>query len=98
MGVTVEVDNLEDLCGMMCDNRLPGRDGVTDQPIELTCDSFGEWLRQIKEENGYTYEYMAQKAGVSKYALHSYATRRRPPTLYSAERIVRAFGKRIVIV
>ena len=70
---------------------------MKDEPYELTCASFGDWLRNIKEENGYTYEYMAQKAGVSKYALHSYATRNRPPTLYSVERIVKAFGRHIEI-
>ena len=70
---------------------------MNDEPIELNCNTFGEWLRRLKEENGYTYEYMAQKAGISKYALHSYATRNRPPTLYSVERIVKAFGRHIEI-
>ena len=68
------------------------------KPTELTCETFGEWLRKLKEENGYTYEYMAQEAGISKYALHSYVTRHKPPTLYSVERIVKAFGKRIILM
>lgn len=97
MGVTVEVDNLEDLCGMMCDNRLPSGKRMKDEPIELTCDTFGKWLRKVKEDNGYTYEALAEKTGVSKFALHSYVTQRRPPTLYSVQRIVSALGKRIEI-
>ena len=70
---------------------------MKEDPIELTCETFGEWLRKLKAENGYTYEYMAMKAGVSKYALHSYATRNRPPTLHSVVQIVKAFGRKIEI-
>ena len=70
---------------------------MADEPIELNSETFGAWLRKIKAENGYTYEYMAMKAGVSKYALHSYATRNRPPTLHSVVQIVKAFGRRVEI-
>ena len=70
---------------------------VNSDSIELTCDTFGEWLRNIKEENGYTYEYMSHKTGLSKFALQRYITRHLPPSLDSVERIVKAFGKHIEI-
>ena len=66
-------------------------------PVLLTCDTFGEWLRGIKEDNGYTYEYMAQKTGLSTFALQRYITRHLPPSLDSVEKVVKAFGKHIEI-
>ena len=70
---------------------------MNDESIELTADTFGEWLRSIKEENGYTYDYMAHKTGMSEFALQRYITRHLPPSLDSVERIVKAFGRRIEI-
>lgn len=67
------------------------------KPFILTCDTFGEWLRSIKEEHGYTYEYMAQKTGLSTFALQRYITRHLPPSLDSVEKVVEAFGRHIYI-
>ena len=67
------------------------------KPFILTCDTFGEWLRSIKEEHGYTYEYMSYKTGLSKFALQRYITRHLPPSLDSVEKAVKAFGSHIEI-
>lgn len=71
---------------------------TSNEPIELTCDSFGEWVRKIKEDNGYTYEYMAYKTGMSEFALQRYITRHLPPSFDSVERIAKAFGMKVMLV
>lgn len=70
---------------------------MNDQPFELNCDTFGDFVRQIKEEHGFTIEGLAMKTGLSPYAISSYISRHKPPSLYSVERIVHAFGMKIEI-
>ena len=67
------------------------------ETVELTCESFCDWLKKIKEKNGYTYEYMSNRTGMSEFALQRYITRHLPPSLDSVVRIVKAFGGRIEI-
>lgn len=65
---------------------------------ELNHDTFGEWLKEVKEQNGYTLAQMAQIAGVSYYSIQKYVTEHMPPTLDSVMRITKTFGKRIVLM
>lgn len=66
--------------------------------VDLDNDTFGEWLKSVKEQNGYTLKQMAQIAGVSYYSIQKYVTEHMPPTLDSVMRITKAFGKRIIIM
>ena len=68
------------------------------ETIELTCETFCDWVRRLKEEGGYTIKAFAAKTGMSTYAISRYIERNLPPSLYSAERIARAFGKKIMVV
>lgn len=72
--------------------------GEINNAAELTNDTFGEWLKEVKEQNGYTLAQMAQIAGVSYYSIQKYITEHMPPTLDSVMRITKAFGKRIIIM
>ena len=65
--------------------------------VELTNDTFGEWLKEVKKKNGYTLKQMAEIAGVSYYSIQKYVTEHMPPSLDSVMRITKAFGKRITI-
>lgn len=66
--------------------------------VELSNDTFGEWLKEVKEQNGYTLKQMAEIAGVSYYAIQKYITEHMPQTLDSVMKITKAFGKRIIIM
>ena len=67
------------------------------ETIELNRDTFGEWLKGVKEQNGYTLKQIAEEAGVSYYSVQKYITEHMPPTLDSVIRITSAFGKRVEI-
>lgn len=67
------------------------------ETIELTCETFCDWVRRLKEDGGYTIKAFAAKTGMSTYAISRYTERNLLPSLYSVERIAKAFGKRIEI-
>lgn len=94
----VQIDDLE--VEIYNDGFRDGYDqALSEMPetVELTCESFCDWLKKIKEKNGYTYEYMSNRTGMSEFALQRYITRHLPPSLDSVVRIVKAFGGRIEI-
>ena len=72
--------------------------GEINNAVDLDNDTFGEWLKDVKEQNGYTLAQMAQIAGVSYYSIQKYVTDHTPPTLDSVMRITKAFGKRIILM
>lgn len=67
------------------------------ETIELNCDNFCDWVRRLKEESGYTIKAFAAKTGMSTYAISRYTERNLLPSLYSVERIAKAFGKKIMV-
>ena len=66
--------------------------------VDLDNDTFGEWLKEVKEQNGYTLAQMAEKAGVSYFSIQKYIAEHMPPSLDSVMRITKAFGKRIILM
>lgn len=68
------------------------------KPFQLTCETFGDWLRMEKEKHDMRIIDVEKISNVSKYSIGQYLTGRYFPSLYTVQLLTDAFGKKIVIV
>ena len=64
----------------------------------INSDNIGKWIKQQRKRYGLSLEDVAQKAGLSKSSIVRMERHSLSPNLYTVERVLEVFGKRLVII
>ena len=95
MGAEFTVDSLEDMCALMCDNRIPRKKGRMRR--EITSIDFGEWIKEKRRAKGLKQYELAKMIPMNPGTLSRYVTGEVAPPLDIAEKICELLGAELVI-
>lgn len=96
MGAEFTVDNLEDMCSLMCDNVIP-RKGGKEMKREVVSVDFGKWVREKRRQAGLKQYELADMIPCNANTLSRYVTGEKIPPLDVAERICEVLGAELII-
>ena len=95
MGIEIEVDSLEDMCALMCDNIIPRKGTKMKQEVDSI--DFGKWMKAKRKARHITQDRLSEIILTNKNTISRYESGDRLPPLDVAERIAKYFGAELVI-
>lgn len=89
MGIEITVNNLDDMCRLMCDNVIPDE--------EITSFDFGIWMKSKRKERQLSQADLASMVNVHATSIGRWERGDDYPTLDKVEEIAKILGAKIFI-